>query len=113
MPRSQPHQAEQFELPIMAALVPKGDGSYTLRPKLPDTHGETWIRTKEARRISGQSDSTLYRWAEVGLLKFRRPTPTKWEFELGSLQSLLTAIRDPEFWTQRTKQAQDMREARR
>lgn len=112
MPRT-PHTAEQFELPIMASLVPKGDGSYTLRPRLPDTQGETWIRTKDAVRLSGQSDSTLYRWAEVGLITFRRPTPTKWEFELGSLQKLLQDIRDPEFWTTRAKEAQALRESRR
>jgi hypothetical protein len=112
MPRAI-HTAEQFELPIMGTFQARGDGTFTMRPRLPDSHGETWIKTRDALRLSGQSASTLYRWAEVGLLTFRRPTPTKWEFELGSLQRLLHDIRDPEFWTRRAKEAQSLRESRR
>lgn len=104
---------QQIELPILATLVSTGPGQYTLRPRLPDTAGETWISSRQAKTISGQSFSTLYRLGEVGVLKSRRPTPTKWEFELGRLQEYLTQIRDPEYWHQNPQAAAALVAARR
>ena len=98
---------------LMGELIPRGDGSYVLKPALPDGHGQTWINTADAVKLSGQSDSTLYRWAEVGLVKFRRPTSTKYEWELGSLREMLRKIEDPEFWPNHQKEARAMRESRR
>lgn len=103
----------EIQVPVMAQLQPRGDGSFTLRPRLPDAHGETWIKTTEAVRVSGQSDSTLYRWAEVGLVKIRRPTPTKWEWELGSLTRHLEAIKDPEFWERHRQAGEFLKTCRR
>jgi hypothetical protein len=106
---SEPRQ----QIHLMGELIPRGDGTYTLKPALPDSRGKTWIDTADAVKLSGQSPSTLYRWAEVGLVVFRRPTPVKWEFELGSLQAMLKKIEVPEFWTNRQKEARAMRESRR
>ncbi len=67
LPRPPGHRmmtAAPAEVPMMAQLLPRGDGTFTLKPRLPDAHGESWIPTREAKRISGQSDSTLYRWSE-------------------------------------------------
>lgn len=105
--------AAPAEVPMMAQLLPRGDGTFTLKPRLPDAHGESWIPTREAKRISGQSDSTLYRWSEAGLIQARRPTATKWEFELRSLLAHMEAIKDPEFWERHRQAGEFLKSCRR
>jgi len=87
----------QLTLPILADLMPRGDGSYVLRPRLPAA-GETWLTTRQAAAILGVSIASIYRLADEGRIRHRRTRPGKREYDLGSVTQFAAQAEDPEYW---------------
>lgn len=96
--RTPPVDGRQLELPILAQLMPRGDGSYILRPKLPDSSGETWMTARAAARILQVSPKTIYRLADAGHIRSRKPSPHLIQIELASLNDYKRRIEEPDFW---------------
>lgn len=61
---------DKLSLPIMADLIPRGDGSYILRPRAPAQLGQ-WIDPMSAAKILGVSRSSVYRLCYEGKLVSR------------------------------------------
>lgn len=91
-----------MEIPILADLVSRGDGTFVLRPPVQDP--ETWIRLPAAAKILCRSVRQLR--PHLGeLLVYRRRTPRTTEVSLRSVKALQQAAKDPRFWRDRQRQA--------
>ena len=85
-------------LPLLADLISRGDGTFILRPRLPDSDLDTWITVKDAARILGDIDRrTIYLWLGRFLV-YIRPLPRKPKVSLKSVRLLKRAMQDPDFW---------------
>src|SRR5437867_11984484 len=85
------------QVPVLAELVARGDGTYLLKPRVTEQDLDTWVTVAEAARILGMRPRTAY-----GLLGrylvFRRPLPRKTVVSLKSALALRQATSDSEFW---------------
>jgi hypothetical protein len=85
-------------LPLLADLIGRGDGTYILKPRLPDGDLDTWITVAEAARILGDIDRrTIYYWLGEFLV-YCRPLPRKPKISLKSVLQLKKATLDADFW---------------
>ena len=95
----------QLSLPMLGELTPRGDGSYVLRPRIPDGAGETWLSPKDAARLLGFTGSdprsSVYRLCNEGRLRHRRPSRGKIQVSLTSIKEHLEACEEPDFWPAR------------
>jgi len=93
-----------FTLPIMADFRRQADGSYTVRPVIPDGQGDTWVTVKEAGRLLDIRPQCVY--PLLGdFLVYKCPLKAR---RLVSLQSILKyneAVRNPAFWNDPKAQA--------
>lgn len=97
MPAYEPAQ-KNLRLPVLADLIPRGDGSYILRPlALAPEDLDTWLSVKQAASILRVSARTVTRWLGIYLV-YRRPGVSKYEVSLRSVLALKAATNDPEFW---------------
>ena len=85
-------------LPVLAELTPRGDGSFILKPKVPDDAGHSWLPVADSARFLEVRRSAIYPWLGQ-LLVYRRPLIAKYLIRLDSLQRLRNATLDPEFWS--------------
>lgn len=102
-PKSKPAEPEII-LPLIARIISRGDGTFILKPTLPDSTTETWLTVKEAAAVLGRSvaRSQVYQFVGVYLI-YRKPTPGKIEVALSSALALRKATHDPEFWSSRER----------
>jgi hypothetical protein len=97
---------EQHVLPVLADLIGRGDGTFILKPRLPDPDLETWITIGEAARILGDIDRrAIHLWLGEYLV-FCRPLPRKPKVSLRSALRLKRATLDPDFWENEELQLQ-------
>jgi len=93
---------EQITLPLLGDLIPRGDGSFLLRPRIPARNRETWITPRDAARLLGfGGPSSVYRLLGAGLLEQRRPSPRKILISLSSVLRHRSQTTDPEFWEEK------------
>lgn len=86
------------QVPVLAELIGRGDGTYILRPKLPDRDLDTWITVKQAAQILGNlNPKSLYSLLGEYLV-YRRPLPNKVVVSLRSVVAFKEATQDTEFW---------------
>src|SRR5258706_7147835 len=85
-------------VPLLADLIGRGDGTYILKPRLPDGDLDTWITVGEAAKILGNLDRrTIHYWLGEYLV-YCRPMPRKFKVSLKSVLALKLATQDSEFW---------------
>lgn len=84
-------------LPILAELISRGDGSWILKPTIPDEDAQSWVTVREASKVLRVSSRTVTRWLGTFLV-YRRPAASKYEVSLASVRALRQACNDPEFW---------------
>lgn len=93
---------QTFMFPVMAELLPCGDGRFILKPHAPDELGEGWISTREAAKILGftgeNANRSVLRLADDGYIESRRPSPMKVKISLKSVLEHKEKTKDPEFW---------------
>ena len=99
-----PRPAEKsgsIQLPIMADFLPRGDGSFILRPRLVESDLDTWISPKDAAKILGVSSRTIYDLVTVDApyLVARHPASRKIVVSLKSTEGLKRATVSENFWT--------------
>lgn len=93
-------------LPVLAELISRGDGSYILRPQIPDFNDlDTWLPVaKAAKVLDDMSAKAVYPMLGVFLV-YRRPLKSKVLVSLASILELQKATKDPEFWDTPAMQA--------
>lgn len=113
MPTPQSHP----ELPglILARLIPTGGDTYRLVPEKTQTSvsGETWVQAKKAAEILGLPWSPgggceslrRLRCSEIvkgpdrrSVIRFRKITPFRYEYEVGSLMEHKKNAEVPGYW---------------
>jgi hypothetical protein len=93
-------------LPILAELLPRGDGTYILKPRKAPSTLDTWITPKRAAEIIGIEWRSVYRLmnATRPLLVYRRPLKAKFLISLKSVLAFVEATNDPDFWEDKLQQ---------
>ena len=85
-------------VPVLAELIGRGDGTFILRPSLPDQDLDTWITVKQTAQVLGcLNPKSVYRLLGEYLV-YRRPLPRRVVVSLRSAMALKQATQDPEFW---------------
>jgi excisionase family DNA binding protein len=100
MSRTKTNQAQlTLPLPILMDLVSVGDGTYKAVPRKLAAGGDNWIKASEAARLLNVSPKTIYRLADNGHLRDRKPTPRKRQINLESVEAFRKGIEgNPDFW---------------
>ena len=95
-----------FELPIMVELLPRGDGTYLLKPKPMEADMEAWVSARRASEIIGLKRRSVYRLLDPArpLLVHKRPAKKRTLVSLRSIQAYLQATSDPDFWSDDAQQ---------
>jgi hypothetical protein len=95
-------------LPIMAELMPRGDGTYILKPRKAPTGLDTWITPKRAAELIGIQWRSVYRLLDATrpLLVYKRPLKAKFLISLKSVLAFIEATNDPDFWDDKLQQEQ-------
>ncbi len=84
-------------VPLLSELIPRGDGTFILRPRLFDADLDTWITINEAAKIGTMKPRALYKYLGLFLV-YRRPLPRKFLVSLKSAMAFKQATQDAEFW---------------
>jgi hypothetical protein len=88
-------------LPLLGELIPRGDGTFILRPKITEADLDTWLTIRQAGEILGHvKTKTIYSLLGEYLV-FRRPLRHKTLISLRSVLALKQATQDAEFWDNR------------
>jgi hypothetical protein len=99
------NSSNPITLPLLGQLISRGDGTYVLKPSVPEGDGEQWVDLRQAARIIGHiSPKSLYRMLGE-YLACRRPTPRRILVSLNSVLRYKQAIGDTEFWTDPARRA--------
>ena len=86
------------QVPVLAELIGRGDGTFILRPKLPERDLDTWITIRQAAELLGHvAMKSVYRLLGEYLV-YRRPLPSRIVVSLKSVMALRQATQDVEFW---------------
>ena len=86
------------QFPVLAELIGRGDGTFVLRPKVPDQDLDTWITVRQAAEILGNlNPKTIYPLLGEYLV-YRRPLPNRIVVSLKSVLALKQATQDADFW---------------
>jgi len=86
-------------VPVLAELIGRGDGTFILRPSLPDQDLDTWITVKQTAQVLGcLNPKSVYRLLGEYLV-YRRPLPSRILVSLRSVLALKQAAQDAEFWS--------------
>ena len=90
--------APPASIPLLAELIGRGDGTFILRPRLPNQQLETWITVSEAAKIVGNvNPRRLYQFLGQYLV-YRRPLPRRVVVSLKSVLAFRQATQDADFW---------------
>ena len=68
---------------LSSEIIPRGDGSFILKPAKPTQ----WLWAREAAKQCRVSSRTIIRWIESGRIKGRRMGPQRWQVDASSLPS--------------------------
>ena len=94
----------RFQLPVLAELISRGDGTFILKPQVPAGDLDTWITIRQAAEVIGQVDrKSVYRLLGEFLV-YRRPLRAKILVSLRSALALKQATQDAEFWERPERQ---------
>jgi hypothetical protein len=90
-----------IQLPILADLLARGDGTFILKPHLPASDLDTWIPVKAASKLIGVSVTEMYGLLDTSepYLVSRRPARWKILVSLKSVRAFTAATANPAFWT--------------
>jgi hypothetical protein len=85
---------------MLADLMPRGDGTFILKPRVSGADCDTWLTVLDASRALGVSRTALYGLIDgaVPYLVTRRPSPRKILVSLKSMQAFKRATANPNFW---------------
>jgi hypothetical protein len=95
---------QQLQLFSTAEVIPRGDGTFLLRPGKP-SFGREKVSISEAVRRFGSSESTWLRLFECRMIEGERPSPRKTFLYVDSIAEHLRKSSDPEFWTEARRKA--------
>ena len=85
-------------LPLLADLIGRGDGTFILKPRLPDRDLDTWITVAEAAKLLRDVDRRAIHYWLGEYLVYCRPMPRKSKVSLKSVLALKQATQDADFW---------------
>jgi hypothetical protein len=90
-----------IQLPILADLLPRGDGTFILKPHVPASALDDWIPVKAAAKLIGISLTEIYSLLDASepYLVSRRPARWKILISLKSTRAFHSATANPAFWT--------------
>lgn len=88
-----------FQIIVLADVTPRPDGTFVLRPQVPDTACDTWIEVKEAAKLIGVCLENCYDLVKDGYLVSRHPLDRKILISLKSVRTFYQATVNPAFWT--------------
>src|SRR5260370_29569108 len=89
---------QETVLPLLAEIVSRGDGTFLLKPKVPEQDLDTWISIREAAELLGiDKHKNLYPFLGEYLV-YRRPLPARVIVSLKSALDFKQAAQDPDFW---------------
>lgn len=85
----------------MADLLPRGDGTFILKPRVVESDLDTWLSPKDASKIIGTGRQGVYDLcaSESPYLVARHPAKRKLLISLKSCQALRRATVSEDFWT--------------
>lgn len=88
-------------MPILAEVIPRGDGTYILKPRPTDSDLNSWVPVTRASTLLGMDRRTIYTLInpESPLLVHRRLLKRKIMISLKSIQTFLQATVHPDFWS--------------
>ena len=89
------------QLPLLADLQSRGDGTFILRPRVVDADLDTWLSPKDAAKILGLAKRGVYELVSEAApyLVARHPASRKIVISLKSVQALKAATVSETFWT--------------
>lgn len=97
---------------MMAELVPRGDGTFVLKPRVAEQDTETWITPRQAGEILGQLTTKSVYKLLGDYLVYRRPLRRKILVSLRSVLALKQATSDADFWDDRDLQKRIIEQVR-
>lgn len=89
----------KWVVPVLGELISRGDGTFVLKPRIPECDLDTWITIAQAAEVIGMKARSVYPLLGEYLV-FRRPLPSRILISLKSALAYKQATLDPEFWTQ-------------
>jgi excisionase family DNA binding protein len=87
-----------IQLPGMMDLLPRGDGSYVLKPRVDPQGAGAWVSVREAARVMGVHRQTVYRLLDAGQLEARRISAHTTMISLASISKHIERQSDRENW---------------
>lgn len=96
-------KSKRVLLPILGEFRRLADGSYHVRPVMPEPDGDTWLTTRKAAELLGWARQSIHDYLG-DLLVFRRPLRKKVVVSLRSVLKLRAALSEPDFWECQAKQ---------
>jgi hypothetical protein len=87
-------------LPILAQFTAQPDGTFHMKPQMPDGGMDVWITPAQACNILGIKGAAIYRLVDPAkpFLVWKRPLPRKILISLRSVTALSEATKNAEFW---------------
>lgn len=86
------------DVPCLAEFLPRSDGTWTLRPTLPQEDADSWVSIRQAAKVLGISEASAYKLKDAGFMVHRRPLKGKITVSLRWLMQFRRATADEEFW---------------
>ena len=90
----------RIQVPVLAELISRGDGSFVMKPTLPESELDSWITVAEAARVIGNVRPRTVYGLLGRYLVYRRPLRRKTVVSLRSTLAFKQATQDSEFWDQ-------------
>ena len=85
-------------LPGLMDLLPRGDGTYVLKPRVDPIGAGAWVSVREAARLIGVHRQTVYRLLDAGQLDARRVSAHTTKISLASIHEQIERKSDRENW---------------
>jgi hypothetical protein len=85
----------------MADVTPRSDGTFVLKPHVPDSTCDTWIDVQDAAKLIGVGTEEIYNLVKPKepYLVSRRPLERKIVISLKSVLEYRRVTVNPSFWT--------------
>ena len=85
-------------IPLLAELISRGDGTFVLKPKVPEQDLDTWVTIQQAGEVIGCVNAKTVYGLLGEYLVYRKPLRRKILVSLKSAMALKQATQDAEFW---------------
>ena len=104
-----PAAAPDLAFPLLADLTPRGDGTFVLRPRLPESDLDSWVTPRRASELLGLANrTTIYDLLDPyePFLVHKRPLRKRILISPKSIREFMKATNLPAFSTRHALQAE-------